>query len=405
MTSGNLLVAQGGGPTAVFNFSLLGVVEEAKRLKSKGIGKIIGALRSIDGLLDEDLIDLGKESQSNLRQVAMNPGAALGSCRRRMAEEDYGQILEVFRKYDVRYFFYIGGNGSMYTVHKVDQLARSVGYVLNAVGIPKTIDNDLAFTDHCPGFGSAARYFASVTREIGLDVASLPPPVSVIETLGRNTGWLAASASLANDGEGDAPNLIYFPERVFSLSRFLSDVSDVYDKWGRAVIVVSEGLKDKTGQYLGGVNAKASKDGFGRNLPGGASSYLAAKIAEKLKLRARSEKPGLAARTGVEYVSSVDRKEAYLVGQSAVRAAVNGKSGVMMTLERAAGNRYHCSIGEAPLEKVAKAEKLLPASFINKKGNYVTEAFLRYCRPILGDTIRKFPDLSKHLLTFAARGK
>ncbi len=281
----------------------------------------------------------------------------------------------------------------------------TVGYVLNAVGIPKTIDNDLAFTDHCPGFGSAARYFASVTREIGLDVASLPPPVSVIETLGRNTGWLAASASLANDGEGDAPNLIYFPERVFSLSRFLSDVSDVYDKWGRAVIVVSEGLKDKTGQYLGGVNAKASKDGFGRNLPGGASSYLAAKIAEKLKLRARSEKPGLAARTGVEYVSSVDRKEAYLVGQSAVRAAVNGKSGVMMTLERAAGNRYHCSIGEAPLEKVAKAEKLLPASFINKKGNYVTEAFLRYCRPILGDTIRKFPDLSKHLLTFAARGK
>ncbi len=405
MTSGNLLVAQGGGPTAVFNFSLLGVVEEAKRLKSQGIGKIIGALRSIDGLLDEDLIDLGKESQSNLRQVAMNPGAALGSCRRRMAEEDYGKILEVFRKYDVRYFFYIGGNGSMYTVHKVDQLARSVGYVLNAVGIPKTIDNDLAFTDHCPGFGSAARYFASVTREIGLDVASLPPPVSVIETLGRNTGWLAASASLANDGEGDAPNLIYFPERVFSLSRFLSDVSDVYDKWGRAVIVVSEGLKDKTGQYLGGVNAKASKDGFGRNLPGGASSYLAAKIAEKLKLRARSEKPGLAARTGVEYVSSVDRKEAYLVGQSAVRAAVNGKSGVMMTLERAAGNRYHCSIGEAPLEKVAKAEKLLPASFINKKGNYVTEAFLRYCRPILGDTIRKFPDLSKHLLTFAARGK
>ncbi len=405
MTSGNLLVAQGGGPTAVFNFSLLGVVEEAKRLKSKGIGKIIGALRSIDGLLDEELIDLGKESRSNLRQVALKPGAALGSCRRKMEEEDYGRIVEVFKRYDVRYFFYIGGNGSMYTVHKVDQLARSVGYELNAIGIPKTIDNDLAYTDHCPGFGSAARYFASVTREIGLDVASLPPPISVIETLGRNTGWLAASAALAKENEGDAPNLIYVPERVFSLPDFLSDVSNVYDKWGRAVIVVSEGLKDKSGQYLGGVNAKASRDGFGRNLPGGASSFLAAKIAEQLKLRARSEKPGLAARTGVEYVSSVDRREAYLVGQSAVRAAVKGKSGLMMTLERTSGNRYSCKVGEAPLERVAKAEKFLPPGFINKRGNYVTEAFLRYCRPIVGDSIRSFPDLSKYRLASAVSGK
>ena len=398
MVSGNLLVAQGGGPTAVVNSSLVGVIEEAVRMKSKGIGKIIGALRSIDGLLDEDLIDLGKERPSNLKQMALKPGAALGSCRRKMAEEDYGRIVDVLKKFDVRYFFYIGGNGSMHTVHKVNQIARSVGYELNAVGIPKTIDNDLAYTDHCPGFGSAAKYFASVTREIGLDVESLPPPISVIETLGRNTGWLAAAASLAVEEEGDAPNLIYVPERPFNLQEFLSDVSNVYDKLGRAVIVVSEGLKDETGRYLGGVNSAAARDGFGRDLPGGAASFLAATISDQLKIRARSEKPGLAARTGFEYASSVDRKEAYLVGKAAVRFAAKGRSGVMVTLERAKVKQYRCTVGEAPLESVAIAEKLLPAEFINPKGNFVTEAFLNYCRPIIGDPIRTFPVLSKHRL-------
>lgn len=389
-------MAQGGGPTAVVNYSLLGVIEEAKRSKSRGIGKIIGALRSIDGILAEDFIDLGRESSSNLNKIASKPGAALGSCRRKMAEEDYGQIVDALRKYDIRFFFYIGGNGSMHTVHKLGEIARSAGYELIAIGIPKTIDNDLAYTDHCPGFGSAAKYFASVTREIGLDVESLPPPISVIETLGRNTGWLAASAALAKEEEDDAPNLIYVPERVFNLSDFLSDVSDVYDKWGRAVIVVSEGLKDKSSQYLGGVNSKAARDGFGRDLPGGAASFLAAKIAEHLKLRARSEKPGLAARTAVEYTSSVDQTEAYLVGRAAVRAAVKGKNGVMMTLERVKGQRYHCTVGEAPLESVAISEKPLPAGFINRKGNYVTEAFLRYCRPIVGGAIPTFADLAKH---------
>lgn len=398
MSAGNLLVAQGGGPTAVVNLSLLGVVEEARKSGINRTGKIIGALHSIDGIMDENFIDLGRERPASLRNVAMKPGAALGSCRRKMAEEDYGRIVDILRKYDVRYFFYIGGNGSMHTVYKVEQIARSVGYELNAIGVPKTIDNDLAYTDHCPGFGSAAKYFASVTREIGLDVESLPPPVSVIETLGRNTGWLAASASLARENDGDAPNLIYFPERVFNLGSFLSDVSDVYDRWGRAVIVVSEGLKDKSGQYLGGVNARASRDGFGRDLPGGAASFLAARIAEKLKLRARSEKPGLAARTAVEYASSVDRKEAYLVGQQAVRAALKGKSGIMVTLERAKGDRYRCSVGEAPLESVAISEKLLPSKFINTKGNHVTTAFQKYLLPIVGDPIRAFAELSGYRL-------
>lgn len=398
MLSGNLLVAQGGGPTAVINCSLVGVIDEFKRFESKGAGKIIGALQSIDGIIDEKLINLGKENQTKLNRLYNQPAAALGSCRRKMKEEDYGHIIEVFKKYDVRYFLYIGGNGSMHTVHKVNQLAKSIGYELIAVGIPKTIDNDLAYTDHCPGFGSAARYFATVTREIGLDIKALPTPVSVIETLGRNTGWLAAASSLAKQNEGDAPNLIYFPEKAFNLDVFLSDVSNVYEKYGRAVIVVSEGLKDETGMYLGGVKEEASRDGFGRNLPGGAASFLAQKISEKLKLRARSEKPGLAARTSVANISIVDQKEAYLAGRYAVRAAVKGISGVMITLLRDGNEKYKCRFGSVELEKVAIAEKLLPSVFMNSKGNFVSNAFTNYCYPLIGGQLRAFADFTGYKL-------
>ncbi|MDE3056400.1 MAG: 6-phosphofructokinase, partial [Bacteroidota bacterium] len=194
MLTGNVLVAQGGGPTAVVNCSLVGVIEEAKRLRAKRVVKVIGALHSMDGIFSGNFIDLGKEQSSTLQRIYQTPGAALGSCRRKLQEEDYSRIIEIFKKYDIHYFFYIGGNGSMHTAHKLDQLSSDIGYDLTVIGIPKTIDNDLAFTDHSPGFGSAARYFASVTREIGLDVESLPPPISVIETLGRNTGWLTAAS-------------------------------------------------------------------------------------------------------------------------------------------------------------------------------------------------------------------
>jgi 6-phosphofructokinase 1 len=392
MATGNLLVAQGGGPTAVINCSLVGVIEEAK--KTGRIGKIIGALRSIDGLVEEDLIDLGEEQLTDLKQIYKAPGAALGSCRRQMVEEDYGRILEVFRKFDIRYFFYIGGNGSMHTAHKVGQLAQNIGYELSIIGVPKTIDNDLAFTDHTPGYGSAARYIASVTREIGLDIKSLPTPISIIETAGRNAGWLAAAASLARETNDDSPHLIYFPENVFNLGQFLSDVNNVYKKLGYAVIVVCEGLKDQHGNYLGGVKAEASKDGFGRNLPGGAASFLAEKISEQLKLRARYEKPGLAARTAVEYISTVDQEEAYLVGEMAVRTAISGNSGVMMTINREKGEKYNCYTGTVALENVAITEKLLPADFMNSKGNYVTDNFIDYCRPLIGQPILSFKSLT-----------
>ncbi len=405
MAAGNLLIAQGGGPTAVINCSLVGVIEEAKRLKSKGPGKIIGALRSIDGLVGEDLIDLGKERSSILKKIYNTPGAALGSCRRKMQQEDYGRILEVFKKYDVRYFLYNGGNGSMHTANVVNKLALEIGYELNVVGIPKTIDNDLAHTDHTPGFGSAAKFIASATREIGWDIKSLPTPVSVIETPGRNAGWLAASSALARMEEGDAPNFIYLPERKLKLDSFLSDIESSYSKYGRAVVVVCEGLTDENGQYLGAVKSEASRDGFGRGLPGGAAAFLSEKVNEVLKLRARYEKPGLGARASVRYVSEVDQKEAYLVGKTAVQLAMKGTSGIMVTLERPKSKKYICKTGTVALESVAIAEKLIPSEFISSEGNDVTEAFIEYCRPLIGKPIETFPSLAGYKLKMTKADK
>ena len=398
MAAGNLLVAQGGGPTAVINCSLVGVIEETKRMKSKGAGKIIGALKSIDGLLGEELVDLGKERASTLKQIYQTPGAALGSCRRKMQHEDFGRILEVFKKYDVRYFFYIGGNGSMHTASAVNKLALETGYELNVVGIPKTIDNDLAHTDHTPGFGSAARFIAYMTMEVGWDIKSLPTPVSIIETPGRNAGWLAASSALARNEEGDAPNFVYLPERKLKLDSFLSDIESSFTKYGRAVVVVCEGLTDETGQYLGAVKSEASRDGFGRGLPGGAAAYLAEKVNEILKLRARYEKPGLGARASVRYVSEVDQKEAYLAGKTAVSVAVKGTSGVMITLERQKAAKYVCKTGTVDLERVAIAEKLMPSNFINHEGNNVTDAFIDYCKPLIGKPMKYFPSFAAHKL-------
>lgn len=396
MATANLLIAQGGGPTAVINCSLVGIIDKVNKYKNRSIKNILGAVKSINGIIEENFIDLGMESKSILKQIYNKPGAALGSCRRKMNEEDYGRIIDVFKKYDVRYFLYIGGNGSMHTAFKVNSLAEDIGYDLNVIGIPKTIDNDLAYTDHCPGFGSAARYIASFTKEIGIDVESLPPPVTVIETPGRNAGWLAAASSLAKDEEDDAPNLIYLPEKLFNLDRFLSDVSNIFDKIGRVVIVVCEGLKDEKGQYLGGIKSQASKDGFGRNLPGGAASFLAEQISDKLKLRARHEKPGLAARASAMYVSKVDQKEAYMAGVTAVDFALAGFSGVMVNLIRENGKKYFCRNGKISLEKVSISEKLLPDNFINSKGNYVTKSFLKYCRPLIGEPLQTFCKLKSH---------
>ena len=388
MIAGNVVIAQGGGPTPVVNCSLTGVLEESRRKKT--IRKIFGALHGVEGILTENIVDLSALKGSHLRELSSAPGAFLGSCRRKLVVTDYQNIVSVFRKNDIRYFFYIGGNDSMDSADKINKLAESEGYDLRVIGIPKTIDNDLPFTDHCPGYGSAARYIASVTREIDIDVESLPPPITVIETMGRNTGWIAAAAALARESEDDGPHLIYFPEKPVWDEKVLEEVEAVYRRLKRAVIVVSEGVKNEQGEYWGGVKSAATVDGFGHNLPGGAASHLSGLISNRLNVRARNEKPGLCGRTSIAYASKVDQQEAYSVGKRAVKLAVSGKSGVMVTIQRRKGHPYKSYLGEADLSKVANEEKKLPDDFINAESNFVTDKFVKYSQPLIGGKITSY---------------
>lgn len=388
MLKGNVLVAQGGGPTPVINCSLAGVLEEARH--AKAIKKVLGAIHGVEGILAENTIDVSGTSEMIRRKLCRTPGAFLGSCRRKLVDEDYEKILSVFRKNDVRYFFYIGGNDSMDSADKINKLAEREHYDLEVVGIPKTIDNDLPCTDHCPGYGSAARYIASITHEVGIDIESLPPPITVIETMGRNTGWIAAAAALAKQSDDDAPHLIYVPERTVRDEKALADIEAVYRRLKRAVIVVSEGVKNEQGEYWGGIQSAATVDGFGHKLPGGAASYLAGLISASMKVRARNEKPGLCGRSSVAYASAVDQEEAFAVGRQAVRLAVKGKSGVMVTIERRRGTAYKSSLGEIELGNVANAEKMLPDEYISAEGNFVTGKFVDYCRPLIGGDLTRY---------------
>jgi len=395
MPSRNLLVAQGGGPTAVINNSLLGIIEEAS--KKREISGIYGALHGINGVLKEEIVDLKSQEEKILKGLRHTPGAALGSCRRKLTEKDYDRILDVLKAHNIGFFLYIGGNDSMETADKINKLAGDAGYSLSVIGVPKTVDNDLAYTDHCPGYGSAARYTAISTLELGIDNESLPTPITIIETMGRNTGWLVASTSLAKKRPDDAPHLIYFPEIKFSEEKFLSDVEAVYERLGRVVIAVSEGIKDESGEYLGASRREVTRDGFGHKLPGGASAYLADLISAKLNLRCRFEKPGLLARASICHVSKVDREEAYRIGKAAVRQALQ-EGGYMMTLEREEGEQYSCRIGTVELSKVANVEKPLPHDFINSNGNHVTEKFIKYASPLIGGPLPEYVHLKKTLI-------
>jgi 6-phosphofructokinase 1 len=388
------MVAQGGGPTPVINCSLLGVVEKAA--KYSGVKGIFGALGGITGVLEERMIDLRKERKSVLSGLVRTPGAALGSSRRKVDDEDCRQILSVFARYNIRYFFYIGGNDSMDTANKINVLAGVKGYDLRVIGIPKTVDNDLEYSDHSPGYGSAARYVATITREIGIDNESLSPPVCVIETMGRDAGWVAAASALAKEKPEDAPHLIYLPEREVNIETLLKDVKEMHARLGRTTLVVSEGIKDEAGEYLGAVKSEVLKDNFGHRLLGGSGAYIAGLITERLNLRTRYEKPGLCGRTSMAHASTIDRREAYMAGRTAVRYAKSGKTGYMVVLVRDREEPYHCSTGLVELGKVANAQKLLPDEFVSPDGNSATEAFRRYCLPLIGSPLSKYVRLGKY---------
>jgi len=395
---GNCIMAQSGGPTAVINSSICGVIQEA--FQQDQIEGIYGAMNGILGVLNEKIIDLRQESKETIERLRHTPSSALGSCRYKLKEEDYDRVREVFKKYNIRYFFYAGGNDSMDTANKISKLAQEKGYELRVIGVPKTVDNDLRVTDHCPGYGSVIRHNAIAIRDAGRDTEAIgtTDKVKIVETMGRNTGWIAAGSVLAREQEDDAPHLIYLPEKSTIIDKLLNDVQKVYERLGYCLVAASEGLVDEQGEPLTTSASKVDLDGFGHKQYGGVGEFLANLIKDKLGLKARVDKPATTQRSAGDRVSSTDEEEAYRVGQTAVREAVNEKSGYMVALLREEGKEYHCRAELVPLEEVANVRKDVPDEYINSAGNDVTPKFLDYAQPLIGAPLHPYVRLKKVFL-------
>lgn len=393
--TGNLIVCQSGGPTAVINSSLAGVIEEA--LRHDEINGVYGALNGILGVLSLSIVDLRREDSSVIADLRTTPSAGLGSCRYKLKEGDLEKILNIFEKYDIRYFFINGGNDSMDTGERILKFAHKKKYELRVIGIPKTVDNDLVHTDHCPGYGSAGRWLAIATMDAGKDTEGIytADPIKIIETMGRNTGWLAATTALAKQSEEDAPHLIYLPEVPFLLEKFLEDVEEVHKNLGYAVIAVSEGIRGEDGKPLVESGLVTDMDSFGHRQLGGVGQYLVNMIAEKLNIKARCDKPGTIQRSSMLCASTTDLQEAYLVGKMAVRYAVEGKSGYMVVLERLESPEYRIETGLVELGKVANTVREFPLEFITRDHNFVSSEFVKYFTPLVGGELPSYVKLKK----------
>jgi 6-phosphofructokinase 1 len=391
---GNCIIAQSGGPTAVINSSVYGVIEEA--FKHNEIENIYGAVNGILGVLNAELADMRAEDKNELANLRHTPSSALGSCRKKLKSEDYDRILKIFKAYNIRYFFYNGGNDSMDTANQVNNMAKDAGYELRVIGVPKTIDNDLMGTDHCPGYGSVARFNAIAIRDAGGDTKAIyqPDRIKIYETMGRNTGWIAAASALAREDKGDIPHLIYLPERPINEERFLDDVQMVYDRIGYVFIAVSEGVVNEKGGPISASGSALDRDGFGHVQYGGAADYLCELIKRKLKIKARFDKPGTIQRVGQDRISKTDEEEAYLVGKYAVESAASGKSGYMVSLKRVSDSPYKCITELIRLEEAANKVKKVPDEFITMSGNDITEAFI-YIRPLIGGALPSYAKLKR----------
>ncbi len=374
----------------MINASLLGVVEEARR--QAAFGALYGARCGIAGMLRGEFIDLFAQPEARLRAVAEAPASALGTSRLEVGAAELEQALAAMRARDIRYFFYTGGNGSMGTASQLERLARGTGYELRVIGIPKTIDNDLTMTDHTPGYASTARFFAAAARDIGADNRALPGQVEFLEVLGRNTGWVVAATALARSpwqggmpplpesDPDEAPHLIYLPEWRLPLEQLLEDVERVFRRLGRCVVAVCEGQLDEHGEPFGADVRAGSRGTLASNL----GHRLAALVQERLKIRARAEKPGLLGRSSCAERPRVDWAEAKMCGEAAVRAACAGVSGQMITIVRQPGPGYESSTGLAPLEQVAFVERVFPAEWRSAAGSDILPAFLDYILPLTG---------------------
>ena len=385
----NVLVVHGGGPTPVINASLYGVLRQAEEYKD--IDHVYGAIGGSQGILKERFLDLAGFSREKQELLLATPGTAIGSSRYALEQEDYEAMADIFRKYDIRYVLMNGGNGTMDTCGKVHRACAEAG--VRVVGIPKTIDNDIAVTDHSPGFPSAARYIAQTVAEVGVDVKSLPIHVSIVEAMGRNAGWITAASVLARKKPGDAPHLIYLPERPFHEEEFLEDVKRLYEEKGGVVVVASEGLKGPDGEPIVPPIFRSGRSVY----YGDVSAYLAELVIKRLGIKARSEKPGLCGRASMALQSPVDREEAILAGREALKAAVSGESGVMVGFarEETADGSYKVKVRMIPVEEVMLHERVMPVEYQNSRGNDVTEAYAKWCGPLLGAEISDYIDFQE----------
>jgi len=388
----NLLVLQSGGVTAVINQSLAGVVQEA--IGQGDFGEVYGAVHGLEGLLRQDLVDLRRQPKRVWPGIARTPGAALGSGRRKLRAQELLEVMQTLQEYGITYLFTIGGNDSAETAHSLAQQARATDQKLRVVVVPKTVDNDLPATDHCPGYGSAARFVALATMGSGRDAESMgqASPITILEVMGRNAGWLAAASALGKREERDAPHLICFPETPLDEEDFITRMEEIYRRWGFAVAVVNENLKEPGGP-LGHQEEPLYVDDFGHKYFQSPAQYLATQLSRRLKVRVRYERPGTIQRSLVACTSRVDAAEAFLVGQMAVRYALEGHSDVMVSLQREPGPGYRCSTGLAPLEAVAGQERLLPPEFVDAAAGLVTEKFLEYAGPLIGGELPRFARL------------
>ena len=407
---GACIIGQSGGPTSVINASAQGVIQAA--LASPQITRVLGAAHGIKGVLADQLYDMGQEDPRELDLLQFTPSSALGSCRYKLADPDvddtdYKRILEIFKKYDVRYFFYNGGNDSMDTCNKISKYMQRVGYPCNIMGVPKTIDNDLSGTDHCPGYGSAAKYIATSCMELYQDARVYDTgTVVIVEIMGRHAGWLAGAAGLAS-WAGSGPDLVYLPEVDFDMEAFVADVKRIYEATGNCLVAVSEGIHYADGTFVSEAKTSAT-DGFGHAQLGGLAVMLADVIKQRMGVKVRGIELSLLQRCGAHLASATDVQEAYLVGKAAVEAAVSGTTDHMVGLDCIRNESgYHCQTKLVTLTQAANTERKVPRDWINEAGNGIQQGFVDYALPLIqGELTRpqenslpRFAKLKKVLTT------
>lgn len=378
----------------MINSTLAGVLSVA--LANDAAGEIYGMANGIQGLLGEEMIDLRGQGPGLVEALRRTPASALGSCRYKMMPGDYERLLRIFKAHDIRYLLYIGGNDSADTSARIARFAAEDGYEMHVIGLPKTVDNDLVLTDHCPGYGSAARYLAISTMEIGLDHRSMRTfdGVKFLEAMGRNAGWLPAAAALGKRTDEDAPHLVYVPEKPVGLDSMLNDIQRVYDRLGYATVVVSESSRGEDGEILVKGASQIETDSFGHHQPGGVAEFLVQAVMSRLGIKARADKPGTMQRASMAIASRADLEEAFRVGVEGTRAALRGETGQMPVLIREQGPGYHCSVEFVPLDRVANHERLLPDEFMDYERHLPSDLFRDYALPLLGDPLPEYAQIT-----------